>query len=112
MPPTRPAAPVRRALGAAALMLASAFFHACGGGKVAPLRGVEYYYGVGDLGGGGDVLEAAVEVRRLHDQRRRLGADETAHGSEVEQRSWGKIAEPAIVSSVLGMLVYFFFSNR
>ena len=30
----------------------------------------------------------------------------------IEKRSWGKIAEPAIVSAVLGSLVYFFFSNR
>lgn len=32
--------------------------------------------------------------------------------TNVEKRSWGKIAEPAIVSGVLGSLVYFFFSNR
>ena len=31
---------------------------------------------------------------------------------ELEQRSWGRIAEPAIVSGVLGSVVYFFFSNR
>ena len=31
---------------------------------------------------------------------------------QIENRSWGKIAEPAIVSGVLGSLVYFFFSNR
>jgi hypothetical protein len=32
--------------------------------------------------------------------------------TSIEKRSWGKIAEPAIVSGVLGSLVYFFFSNR
>ena len=32
--------------------------------------------------------------------------------TRLEQRSWGKVAEPAIVSGVLGSLVYFFFSNR
>ncbi len=32
--------------------------------------------------------------------------------TRVEKRSWGKVAEPAIVSGVLGSLVYFFFSNR
>ncbi len=32
--------------------------------------------------------------------------------TQVEKRSWGKVAEPAIVSGVLGSLVYFFFSNR
>ena len=31
---------------------------------------------------------------------------------ELEERSWGRFVEPAIVSSVLGTLVYLFFSNR
>ena len=32
--------------------------------------------------------------------------------TRLEQRSWGKVAEPAIVTGVLGSLIYFFFSNR
>lgn len=32
--------------------------------------------------------------------------------TEVEEQSWGKYVEPVIVSSVLGTLVYLFFSNR
>ena len=31
---------------------------------------------------------------------------------ELEERTWGRFVEPAIVSSVLGTLVYLFFSNR
>ena len=31
---------------------------------------------------------------------------------ELEERSWARFVEPAIVSSVLGTLVYLFFSNR
>jgi hypothetical protein len=31
---------------------------------------------------------------------------------ELEERNWGRFVEPAIVSSVLGTLVYLFFSNR
>ena len=31
---------------------------------------------------------------------------------ELEERSWGRFVEPAIVSSVLGTLVYLFFTNR
>ena len=42
-----------------------------------------------------------------------LANDEYAFAdTQIEKRSWGKVAEPAIVSGVLGMLVYFFFSNR
>lgn len=32
--------------------------------------------------------------------------------TEMEKRTWGKYVEPAIVSSVLGSLVYLFYSNR
>lgn len=32
--------------------------------------------------------------------------------TEVEKRTWGKYVEPVIVSSVLGSLVYLFYSNR
>lgn len=32
--------------------------------------------------------------------------------TDVEEQSWGKYVEPVIVSSVLGSLVYLFFSNR
>jgi hypothetical protein len=39
--------------------------------------------GVGQLGGGRHVLQAAVEVRRLHDQRRGLGAHHAAGGIEI-----------------------------
>ena len=31
---------------------------------------------------------------------------------ELEERSWGRFIEPAVVSSVLGTLVYLFFSSR
>lgn len=31
---------------------------------------------------------------------------------ELEERSWGRFIEPVLVSSVLGFLVYLFFSNR
>lgn len=32
--------------------------------------------------------------------------------TDMEKRTWGKYVEPAIVSSVLGSLVYLFYSNR
>lgn len=32
--------------------------------------------------------------------------------TELEKRSWGKFVEPVIVTTVLGSLVYLFFSNR
>ena len=32
--------------------------------------------------------------------------------TELEQQTWGKFVEPAIVSTVIGTLVYLFFSNR
>lgn len=32
--------------------------------------------------------------------------------TDVEERTWGRYVEPAIVTSVLGSLVYLFFSNR
>ena len=32
--------------------------------------------------------------------------------TELEKRTWGKYVEPALVSSVLGSLVYLFYSNR
>ena len=32
--------------------------------------------------------------------------------TDLEEQSWGKFVEPAIVSTVLGGLVYLFFSNR
>ena len=39
----------------------------------------------------------------------------TSHGfaeTELEEETWGKFVEPVIVSTVLGGLMYFFFSNR
>ena len=41
-------------------------------------------------------------------QQSRFGFAET----ELEKRTWGKYVEPAIVSSVLGSLVYLFYTNR
>ena len=41
-------------------------------------------------------------------QQSRFGFAET----EMEKRTWGKYVEPAIVSSVLGSLVYLFYTNR
>ena len=32
--------------------------------------------------------------------------------TDVEQRTWGKYVEPMIITTVLGSLVYLFFSNR
>lgn len=32
--------------------------------------------------------------------------------TDLEQRTWGKFVEPVIITSVLGSLVYLFFSNR
>ena len=32
--------------------------------------------------------------------------------TEMEEKTWGRFVEPAVVSSVLGGLVYLFFSNR
>ena len=43
-----------------------------------------HHHGEADLRGGGDVLQAAVEVRRLHDQRRGLLTDELFRGVLVE----------------------------
>jgi hypothetical protein len=42
-------------------------------------------------------------------------AQDTAYGfakTDLEARTWGRFVEPAIVSSVLGGLIYLFFSNR
>jgi hypothetical protein len=32
--------------------------------------------------------------------------------TELEEQTWGKFVEPVIVSTVLGGLIYLFFSNR
>ena len=32
--------------------------------------------------------------------------------TDLEQRTWGKFVEPMIITTVLGSLVYLFFSNR
>ena len=39
-------------------------------------------------------------------------SDHTFAETELEEQSWNKFVEPMVVSSVLGGLIYLFFSNR
>ena len=68
-------------------------------------------------GDGAVLWQSSVQARRSDRvskaQLEALSNDDyTFADTQLQRRSWGKVAEPAIVSGVLGMLVYFFFSNR
>jgi len=67
----------------------------------------------------GDTLrwqEEFSEQQTDHVPKSRLDLLENASYSfaktDIESKSWGKFVEPAIVSTVLGGLIYLFFSNR
>ena len=66
----------------------------------------------------GEVLGASEVSREATDQidRRRVASLQSGSyafaKTDLEEQSWGKYVEPVIVSSVLGSLVYLFFSNR
>ena len=66
----------------------------------------------------GKVLWQHEVSRRVSDQipKRRLDVLQNSRyefaNTELEEQSWGKFVEPAIVSTLLGTLVYLFFSNR
>ena len=70
------------------------------------------------LSAGDEVLGASEVSREATDQisRRRVSSLESpGHAfakTDLQEQSWGKYVEPVIVSSVLGSLVYLFFSNR
>ena len=70
------------------------------------------------LEAGGELVWTGEASRVLTDrvEKRRIKALQSATYSfaktEVDEQSWGKYVEPMIVSSVLGGLVYLFFSNR
>lgn len=67
---------------------------------------------------GGEVLGASQvshEATDLISRRRVESLQSGSHAfakTDLQEQSWGKYVEPVIVSSVLGSLVYLFFSNR
>lgn len=67
---------------------------------------------------GGEVLGVSEFSREATDRisRRQVSSLESPGyafaKTDLQEQSWGKYVEPVIVSSVLGSLVYLFFSNR